>query len=42
MGRNVTLNIERNGLPAIAYNCDGDNARRMREEAAGRAAVQVS
>lgn len=42
MGQNVTLNIERNGLPAIAYNCDCDNARRIREEAAGRAAVQVS
>ena len=41
MGRNVALNIERNGFPVIAYNRGDDNARRMREEAAGRA-VQVT
>ena len=41
MGRNVALNIERNGFPVIAYNRGDDNARRMREEATGRA-VQVT
>ena len=36
MGRNVALNIERNGFPVIAYNRGGDKAQRMREEAAGK------
>ena len=36
MGRNVALNIERNGFPVIAYNRGDENARRMREESAGR------
>ncbi len=37
MGRNVALNIERNGFPVVAYNRGDDNAQRMREEAAGKA-----
>lgn len=36
MGRNVALNIERNGFPVAAYNRGGDKAQRMREEAAGK------
>ncbi len=36
MGRNVALNIERNGFPVIAYNRGADKARRMHEEAAGK------
>ncbi len=36
MGRNVALNIERNGFPVIAYNRGDENAQRMREESAGK------
>ncbi len=36
MGRNVALNIERNGFPVIAYNRSDDKAQRMREESAGK------
>ena len=36
MGRNVALNIERNGFPVVAYNRGDANAQRMREESAGR------
>ena len=36
MGRNVALNIERNGFPVVAYNRGDENAQRMREEAAGK------
>ena len=36
MGRNVALNIERNGFPVIAYNRGDLNAQRMREESAGK------
>ncbi len=36
MGRNVALNIERNGFPVVAYNRGAENAQRMREESAGR------
>ena len=36
MGRNVALNIERNGFPVIAYNRGDENARRMREESVGK------
>ncbi len=36
MGRNVALNIERNGIPVIAYNRGDENAQRMREESAGK------
>ncbi len=36
MGRNVALNIERNGFPVIAYNRGDENARRMREESADK------
>ncbi len=36
MGRNVVLNIERNGFPVIAYNRGDENAQRMREESAGK------
>lgn len=36
MGRNVALNIERNGFPVIAYNRGDENAQRMRDESAGK------
>ena len=36
MGRNVALNIERNGFPVVAYNRGDENAQRMREESAGK------
>lgn len=36
MGRNVALNIERNGFPVIAYNRGDANAQRMREESNGK------
>lgn len=36
MGRNVALNIERNGFPVIAYNRGDENAQRMREESTGK------
>ena len=36
MGRNVALNIERNGFPVIAYNRGDENAQRMREESSGK------
>lgn len=36
MGRNVALNIERNGFPVVAYNRSDPNADRMRAEAAGK------
>ena len=36
MGRNVALNIERNGFPVIAYNRGDENAQRMREESNGK------
>ncbi len=36
MGRNVALNIERNGFPVVAYNRGDENAARMREQAAGK------
>ena len=36
MGRNVALNIERNGFPVVAYNRSDANAQRMREESAGK------
>ena len=36
MGRNVALNIERNGFPVIAYNRGDENAQRMREESVGK------
>ena len=36
MGRNVALNIERNGFPVVAYNRGDENALRMREESAGK------
>lgn len=36
MGRNVALNIERNGFPVVAYNRGDANAQRMRTEAAGK------
>ncbi len=36
MGRNVALNIERNGFPVVAYNRGDKNAQRMREESAGK------
>ena len=35
MGRNVALNIERNGFPVVAYNRSDPNANRMREQAVG-------
>ena len=36
MGRNVALNIERNGFPVVAYNRGDENAQRMREESVGK------
>ncbi len=36
MGRNVALNIERNGFPVIAYNRGDENAQRMRDESVGK------
>ncbi len=36
MGRNVALNIERNGFPVVAFNRGDENAQRMREESAGK------
>lgn len=36
MGRNVALNIERNGFPVIAYNRSDANADRMRSQSDGR------
>lgn len=36
MGRNVALNIERNGFPVVAYNRGDENAQRMREESSGK------
>ena len=36
MGRNVALNIERNGFPVIAYNRGNENAQRMRADSAGK------
>jgi len=36
MGRNVALNIERNGFPVVAYNRGDENAQRMRDESAGK------
>ena len=36
MGRNVALNIERNGFPVVAYNRGDENATRMRTESAGK------
>ena len=39
MGRNVALNIERNGFPVIAYNRGNENAQRMREESVGRSVI---
>lgn len=36
MGRNVALNIERNGFPVIAYNRGDENAQRMRDESNGK------
>ena len=36
MGRNVALNIERNGFPVIAYNRSDANAQRMRQESSGK------
>ena len=36
MGRNVALNIERNGFPVVAYNRGDENANRMRSESAGK------
>ena len=36
MGRNVALNIERNGFPVVAYNRGNENAQRMRAESAGK------
>ena len=36
MGRNVALNIERNGFPVVAYNRSDANANRMREESDGK------
>lgn len=36
MGRNVALNIERNGFPVVAYNRGDANAERMRAESAGK------
>jgi 6-phosphogluconate dehydrogenase len=36
MGRNVALNIERNGFPVIAYNRGDANAQRMRDQSAGK------
>ena len=36
MGRNVALNIERNGFPVVAYNRGDENAQRMREESTGK------
>ena len=36
MGRNVALNIERNGFPVVAYNRGDENAQRMRDESVGK------
>lgn len=36
MGRNVALNIERNGFPVVAYNRGDENAQRMRDESSGK------
>ncbi len=36
MGRNVALNIERNGFPVVAYNRSDANTNRMRKQSAGK------
>ena len=36
MGRNVALNIERNGFPVVAYNRGDENAQRMRDESVAK------